>query len=374
MANSNTPFEFFKKYQKDTLTFIYQGEFSDDITEDILKLSELRLEQTGSAKLGNKISFLIAECFQNVVRHADHPPIVNQTNNKPSHFMLRHTEDGYYVGSANLVDNGEVDRLKKHLENLNQMSAEELRALYLEVLANATFTERGGAGLGLIEMARKSKEAYDFHFEYINFYHTLFFILLRLKGGGQSDEGETEVRQVQLKELLRDYEDFYARQIQVLLHGDFSQSSILPLLDMVESNLSRYKEVGMRKRLFHILIEVLQNISKHSLEIDGGHPGIFLINRTKSGFCIEAGNYVSAEQAEELKGQWKDLEGKGEEELKELYKTKLRAPGPDKKGSAGLGLIDIARMCRGQYDIRFTPAAEEGGEEERQFYSIKITI
>lgn len=373
MTYSNKPLEFFKKYQHDTLTFIYQGEFSDDITEDILKLSELRLEQTGSSRLGNKISFLIAECFQNVVRHADRPPIVNQTNNKPNHFMLRHTTDGYYVASANLVDNSEVDRLKKHLENLNQMSAEELRTLYLEVLANAEFTERGGAGLGLIEMARKSKETYDFHFEYINFYHTLFFILLRLKSAAAQEEGDS-MRKVQVDELIDDYDDFYQNQIQVLLRGDFSQSSILPLLDMVETNLSRYKEVGLRKRLFHILIEILQNISKHSLEINGEHPGVFLIYRTQSGYTIEAGNYVSVEQADDLKGQWKGLEGKSEEELKEMYKTRLRAPGPDKKGSAGLGLIDIARMCRGQYQTHFEELPLVEGEDPMQFYSLKISI
>ena len=135
-----TAFELYQQYQQDSLTFIYQGEFSDDITEDILRLNEHRLERAEHAgKVRKKMTFLIAECFQNVVRHADRPEIINQTNDKPSHFMLRHRPEGYHVASANLMNNLEVDKLERHLQNLNQLDAAQLRELYLEVLANQGF-------------------------------------------------------------------------------------------------------------------------------------------------------------------------------------------------------------------------------------------
>lgn len=63
-------FQLYRLLKEDTLSFFYQGAFSDEITDKIIGLSEYSISvRQDHARMGSKVSFLMAECFQNVVRH-----------------------------------------------------------------------------------------------------------------------------------------------------------------------------------------------------------------------------------------------------------------------------------------------------------------
>ena len=63
---------FFRSLNHDTLSFFYQGNFSDEITDKIINLSEYNISlQQDQPKMSNKVSFFMAECFQNIVRHGE---------------------------------------------------------------------------------------------------------------------------------------------------------------------------------------------------------------------------------------------------------------------------------------------------------------
>ena len=54
--------------------------------------------------------------------------------------------------------------LKKTLEHINSLDKEGLKDLYKEIIKNTTISDKGGAGLGFVDMARKSgqKLLYEF--------------------------------------------------------------------------------------------------------------------------------------------------------------------------------------------------------------------
>ena len=54
--------------------------------------------------------------------------------------------------------------LTKNLEDLNSKDKEGLKEMYKDIIKNTQISEKGGAGLGFVDMARKSGEKLEFSF------------------------------------------------------------------------------------------------------------------------------------------------------------------------------------------------------------------
>ncbi|MDQ3190415.1 MAG: SiaB family protein kinase, partial [Bacteroidota bacterium] len=254
--NPLVSFAFYKKLENDNSSFIYQADFNDDITSKILRLSENNIDNLPElSKIKNKVSFLMAECFQNIIHHSDKPVIKNATNNLPEMFMVRNIGNSFFISSTNLIENTKVENIKSQLENINKLNKEELKELYLKVLTNEDYSNKGGAGLGMIEMARKSGNNLIFDFEFINYFLSLFHLQLKLSKGDSNEEN------IQLSHTKEIHDIMYSDNILLVYKGDFSQQTILPILSMIEQNLDR--SANIKKKVYYLLVELLQNISKH---------------------------------------------------------------------------------------------------------------
>jgi len=66
------------------------------------------------------------------------------------------TENGSYVCSGNLIENEDAAMLKAHIDALIPLDKTELKALYKARLKAEPSADATGAGLGMIEMARKA--------------------------------------------------------------------------------------------------------------------------------------------------------------------------------------------------------------------------
>jgi hypothetical protein len=58
-----------------------------------------------------------------------------------------------------------VQSLKSTIDAVNALNHDELNKLYRESIAVARISEKGGAGLGIIEIARNSRNALKYEFE-----------------------------------------------------------------------------------------------------------------------------------------------------------------------------------------------------------------
>src|SRR6188474_2724488 len=77
----------------------YLGSFDDTITDKLIGISEFYLENRSElGKLKNKVSFLIAECFQNVVRHGEAKQV-----GRSDFFQVSILSDRTILASCNLV-------------------------------------------------------------------------------------------------------------------------------------------------------------------------------------------------------------------------------------------------------------------------------
>jgi hypothetical protein len=74
------------------------------------------------------------------------------------------------------VDNCKIPDLKNLLEQVNSLDKEELTELYKKQIKEGRLSDKGGAGLGFIDIKRKTGRNLNYHFLPIN-EDTSFFLL-----------------------------------------------------------------------------------------------------------------------------------------------------------------------------------------------------
>lgn len=77
-------------------------------------------------------------------------------------------DDGHFVCSGNLVEKSDVDRLREKVQPLLDMDKDELKQHYKTVLRSEIPPGAGGAGLGLIDIARKASRPLEYSITDIN--------------------------------------------------------------------------------------------------------------------------------------------------------------------------------------------------------------
>ena len=174
--------DFSKIMNNERIILSYDGIVSQDILMAFTTLTERRLSQNEANKKVKKIVYhVMVEFLQNIVKHTD-SEVIEMDNDQKGQFMksgifiVGKKKDHYFVSSGNLILNSKIDRMIYILENLNRMDQDGLNELYKYTLKDTSISERGGAGLGLIDIARKSEAPFNYYFEKVNEEFS-FFIL-----------------------------------------------------------------------------------------------------------------------------------------------------------------------------------------------------
>ena len=364
-------YHFFNKLGSDYFSLVYMGAFNDELTNTLLRVNETGVQEQNVFK--KKLSFLIAECFHNIILHADKPAVMNRTNNKPKMFLVRNTERGFYISTANLIDNQKKVGLVSKLNSINSLSKEELKTFYLNALGGSEFPGESDGGLGLMEMARQSNCKLEYDFDQVNYFFSSFFLQLEINTVAATKENKQEEKfseEITLKSAKELYNTMVNENILMIRKGDFSQQSILPLLELIGSNLNSEDRLpSSKKKTISLLIELLQNISKHAAEVNGLREGIFIIAVKDGKFTLNTGNFIETKNVESLKGKLKTVSGLDKKELTAIYKDYLLNKDVGHKGSAGVGLIEVSKYSSEKIKYNFKPVSEQ-----LSFFSINITV
>ncbi len=366
MEESSLTYSTFKTFREDKFSFVYQGFFTNNIVITAIELIENNLiKHSGFRKLRHKLSFLMIESFQNITRYGDEPENKNHEYRKEL-FLVRNVKDHFYIASANIIENSKIDYVNAKLKEVNQLEHSQLNKLYQNVLTNNHFTDAGGAGLGFIEMVRKTKQKLEFDFVKIDENYSYFYLLIKIKN---NTEEKTHASHISI-DWVKNYHIQACDDNLVAIHkGNFSPIVIDPVLNMVEKNIKN-KTVNIQKLAFHLILESLQNVSLHSLEINDEKEAIFMISKSKNGFKISTGNYLKNNKAQSLKEQLSLLKAMDKQQLKTMYNEIIH-----KKSTAhinpkiGLGLIDIAIESNKQFDYKFIDVTDN-----ISFYTFKVEV
>jgi hypothetical protein len=129
--------------------------------------------------------------------------------------------------------------------------------------------------------------------------------------------------------------------------GVVTEEIISNVLDITENKLLNQDEKSsVRKKVFRILVEVLQNLYHHTkdFKIHGldTKSAIVLLYIDSGHYNIVSGNYIDAKAKLYLEKYIGELNQLDNDSLREFYKNKI-SEDTEASNNAGLGLIDIRR-------------------------------
>jgi len=149
------------------LLFVYQDAINANTSESILSITEIRLKISGAEKkIKRKVFNVLVECLQNITNHTEID--ANESAKRPSVVVLGKGENHFFITTGNLVHNSNAEWLKEKIELLNKLDSMGLKEIYKDTMVNSDFSPKGGAGLGLIDILRKSGNKVQAEFEKVN--------------------------------------------------------------------------------------------------------------------------------------------------------------------------------------------------------------
>ena len=164
-----------------SLLFREKAQFEFETVENILAEVRILLAGTHLERMIQKRAFnVVVECLDNMSKHAaencdgvDHEECL-------SRIKLEETPDGLTITSGNVVPRRQVESLKEQLEQLQGLDRLGLKAMYKNAVMNGTISEKGGAGLGLLDIAKRSGNNLRYNFREINQELSYFILEVRI--------------------------------------------------------------------------------------------------------------------------------------------------------------------------------------------------
>jgi hypothetical protein len=360
-------YSLFEEFEEDKLIIAYSGIVIDTITAQLVDLNEnLFSEDPSLKKVSRKTSFLITETFQNIVRHKiDENDIPGEKSDHKDFFLIKVSDDRVLIASVNIVENEVVEFLDDRISHLNALDENELKELRKNILQHSVFSEKGGAGLGLIEIIRRSKLPLQKKFIEINAEHSL--MILQLEMGFEFYEKD---QMIPIDYVENFYRKLSEKGVELFYKGDFSESSNSDLIEMLHSNFLQNKaELNTSVKNIMVIIELLQNASKHGKVDNKQVQGVFSVNKSEDNLYIECGNYINKTNFNGLKSRLETIKTMTPEEIESAYKETLISPMTDNSLNSGLGLLEIARLTENSFSYTFTE-----NKDKEVFYSIQIKL
>ena len=338
---------------EERLMFVYRGEITNNNSVSLLTLLEKEMESADYSFIGRKRLFMFAlENLQNVTRHGDHLHHADM-----SLVSYSKTDDGYTITTGNIIETAHINNLKGRLEQINNLNITEIKTFYREILKSAEFSDKGGAGLGLIEMANKTGNKLDYDFITIDSEHSYFVLskTVNSEGVGVHSEGKEKpfnTRAVtQLEHLMAE------NKVYLTWSGHISSGVGGEVLSFAETKLSEEDvSTDLRRRVFSILVEILENVAKyspgHEPEERIGMP-VVIIRLENEDFVLTSGNLILNSQVNDLREKLDTINGYEKKGLKKLFYKSLSKQTIETDSTGNMGLIDIARKSGGKLNYQF---------------------
>ncbi len=365
-------FNLFSRVQQQDFEYVYRGYFTHNITKKILTLADLNIQKAVQfSTIQKRIYYIMVEGIQNITRHQDE--LYTGNEKYPGIFAIQKQKDKYYVTTGNLVLNDKIPSLKDKIKKINSLEKDELKKFHKEILRSGAISDKGGAGLGLIEMARKSDNKLVSSFELINDEYSYFYLQTQIPTTKDKHVDSGEVEELKLRKSLISIKKLHLSLIieNILLYfnGFFNQENLLSLLSIIKGRLN----ISITTiRLSNVMVEMIQNIIKHGAKDfdDNGAPGIFFVQQKDKGdFVLTSGNYVHESEAKQLEDKIKYVNELEKEDLGDYYDKILLDLDSITSKKSGLGLPDLRIKSGQKLTYNFHKL-----EEDLYFYTLQTIV
>lgn len=173
---------YYNQLQSKDILLSYKGAFTNDLLNCLLNLTESKLDVLdGKKSLKKKVYTIVVEVLQNIYHHFDPVYFKSDLDDLEAvTFLIGKENEEYNILAGNYVENSKIKFLKSVIDELNSLSADELKDRYRHALDTGSFTDKGGAGLGMLFIARKSIGKIEYIVKDADYNHSFFSLKVKV--------------------------------------------------------------------------------------------------------------------------------------------------------------------------------------------------
>jgi predicted DNA-binding protein (UPF0278 family) len=157
----------------------YKGNVDSDVINHVLdSVEDKMVEVNEQSRLRKKIYNVLVESLQNLYHHVDRVPedFEDQTSEKFGLLMVKKVGGGYKITTGNFVHAENLEKLEEKIKRINRSSHDEIKELYKFILNHQRISAKGGGGLGLVDIARKTGNKLEYEFKKYNDKYYFFYL------------------------------------------------------------------------------------------------------------------------------------------------------------------------------------------------------
>jgi len=163
--------DYYSELNEGEVLLAYKGSISSELINNVLDTVESKLQDFDEhSKVRKKVYNVLVESLQNLYHHIDDLPkeYEKEFDNRFGILVVSKEGGKYKISTGNFIQNIHVNDLEEKIKKINTLSREELKEMYKYILNHQKLSVKGGGGLGLVDIARKTGNKLDFSFRVFN--------------------------------------------------------------------------------------------------------------------------------------------------------------------------------------------------------------
>lgn len=184
-AKNFTSFDLYNKIYNENVLLMYKGAITFDLVTSVIETLDRKISFLEPDKRVQKMFYSAAvECVHNLYHHMDEVKgsfdEISEHDAKSGLITVIAKEKYYNILTGNFIPTKKVYDLKSKIDEINITDKDGLRVLYKDTLSNGEFSDKGTAGLGLIQLARKTGEKLNYKFDKVNSDYSYFTFQIKI--------------------------------------------------------------------------------------------------------------------------------------------------------------------------------------------------
>lgn len=170
---------YFSEKPDGNIILFYKGNVDSDVINHILDTVEDKMETMNEqSRLRKKVYNVLVESLQNLYHHVDKVPAdyEDQSADRFGILAVKRIDNGFKIITGNFVHTDNVEKLEEKIKRINRSSHEEIKELYKFILNHQRISAKGGGGLGLVDIARKTGNKLEYSFRKYNDKYSFFYL------------------------------------------------------------------------------------------------------------------------------------------------------------------------------------------------------
>lgn len=173
-------FQLREKFTKEGIMMCFNGPFSHSIIEEMGIAIKNHLSEANLAKVWIQDLFAVyVEMTQNVTHYLSLSPALTNENASAT-ILIARQGDAYTISSGNVVLKKDVEKLADRLNHINSLDSDSLKKQIRQQLRCEVAPGAKGAGIGLMEIAKRCKKGLEFNFMEIDPEFSFFTLKITL--------------------------------------------------------------------------------------------------------------------------------------------------------------------------------------------------